>query len=63
MRPVVEEDRPDSVGDNGRAPYDVDLATDPGSFSVKRLEDHRGGVHRVPSIGLGHGAFPVQPIS
>ena len=29
MRPVVEEDRPDSVGDNGRAPYDVDLATDP----------------------------------
>jgi SulP family sulfate permease len=29
MRPVVEEDRPDSVGGNGRAPYDVDLATDP----------------------------------
>ena len=29
MRPAVEEDRPDSVDGNGRAPYDVDLATDP----------------------------------
>jgi SulP family sulfate permease len=29
MRPVVEEDKPDSVDGNGRAPYDVDLATDP----------------------------------
>ena len=26
---MVEEDRPDSVGGNGREPYDVDLATDP----------------------------------
>lgn len=28
-RPVVEEDRPDSGIDDGRAPYDVGLATDP----------------------------------
>jgi SulP family sulfate permease len=27
-RPVVEEDRPDGVGDSGRTPYDVGLATD-----------------------------------
>jgi SulP family sulfate permease len=28
-RPSVEEDRPDYVGDGGRTPYDVGLATDP----------------------------------
>ena len=41
----------------------VDLASDARPLGVERLQDHGGGLHRVRSIGVAHGASPGQPIS
>ena len=41
----------------------VDLAPDPGPLGVERFEDQGRPVHRLRSIGLGHGVLPGQPIS
>jgi SulP family sulfate permease len=35
-RPLIDEDKPDSVNSNGRRPYDVDLATNP-DVAVHRI--------------------------